>query len=156
MIAKKMLQENVSYTIISNDDTRFQPGSLLNIAKLFEAKPQFCLYLFSHFSSFGIRKSTLKRIGVMDELWKPNLFNSKQMESSRKNLRGNLFDGVQKKCSTRIHLYTYSNTSLYFCHVDCLLLPTSQSQNWAELNLKTRYLQVLWLLKCNPHSNVSC
>jgi len=71
MIAKKMLRENVPYTIISNDDTRFRPGSLLNIAKIFEAKPHVCLYLFSQFSSFGIRRVTLERIGVMDEHFWP-------------------------------------------------------------------------------------
>ena len=70
-IAKIMLQNSIQYTIVSNDDTRFRPGSLLNIAKLFVSKPHVCLYLFSHFSSFGITKATLRRIGVMDENFWP-------------------------------------------------------------------------------------
>jgi GT2 family glycosyltransferase len=70
-VAKIMLQNSIQYTIISNDDTRFRPGSLLNIAKLFVSKPHVCLYLFSHFSSFGITKATLRRIGVMDENFWP-------------------------------------------------------------------------------------
>lgn len=69
--AKKMLQNNIQYTIISNDDTRFRPGSLKNIGKLFAAKPKSCLLLFSHFSSFGITISALRRIGVMDEHFWP-------------------------------------------------------------------------------------
>ena len=69
--AKKMLENNIPYTIISNDDTRFRPGSLKNIEKLFAAKPNSCLFLFSHFSSFGVTLSALRRIGVMDEHFWP-------------------------------------------------------------------------------------
>ena len=71
IIAKQMLKNNIPYTVISNDDTRFLPGALKNMAKLFHAKPHVCLYLFSHFSSFGITKTTLKRIGAMDEQFWP-------------------------------------------------------------------------------------
>ena len=71
IIAKQMLKNNIPYTVISNDDTRFLPGALKNMAKLFHAKPHVCLYLFSHFSSFGITKTTLRRIGAMDEQFWP-------------------------------------------------------------------------------------
>ena len=71
IIAKQILKNNIPYTVISNDDTRFLPGALKLIAKLFHAKPYVCLYLFSHFSSFGITKTTLRRIGAMDEHFWP-------------------------------------------------------------------------------------
>ena len=71
LIAKHMLQNDIHFTIISNDDTRFLPGSLKKIAKLFYAKPHICLYLFSHFSSFGITQTTLRKIGSMDEHFWP-------------------------------------------------------------------------------------
>jgi hypothetical protein len=71
VIAKKMLIDNISYTIISNDDTSFRPGSLRKIAKIFAAKPKLCLLLFSHFSSFGITQLALHKIGVMDENFWP-------------------------------------------------------------------------------------
>ena len=34
IIAKQMLKNNIPYTVISNDDTRFLPGALKNMAKL--------------------------------------------------------------------------------------------------------------------------
>ena len=71
IVAKEMLKNNIPYTIISNDDTKFRRGSLQRIAKIFLGKPHVCLYLFSHFSSFGITQSALKRIGVMDEHFWP-------------------------------------------------------------------------------------
>ena len=71
IVAKKMLKEDIPYTIVSNDDTRFRPGSLQKIAKIFAAKPKLCLFLFSHFSSFAITQSALRRIGVMDEQFWP-------------------------------------------------------------------------------------
>ena len=71
IVAKKMLNDNIPYTIVSNDDTRFRPGSLRKMAKIIGAKPKLCLFLFSHFSSFGITRSGLCRIGVMDEHFWP-------------------------------------------------------------------------------------
>ena len=41
------------------------------MAKLFHAKLHVCLYLFSHFSSFEITKTTLRRIGATDEQFWP-------------------------------------------------------------------------------------
>jgi len=71
IVAKKMLNDNIPYTIVSNDDTRFRSGSLRKMAKIFTAKPKLCLFLFSHFSSFGITRSGLFKIGVMDEHFWP-------------------------------------------------------------------------------------
>jgi len=134
MIAKKMLQGNVSYTIISNDDTRFQPGSLLNIAKLFEAKPHVCLYLFSHFSSFGIRKSTLKRIGVMDEHFWPAY--SEDIDY--------FFRSIIQGC--HIFLASGQDEKLFVSHGESLSIPAASatlksSKEYRKLIENTKHIQ---------------
>ena len=134
MIAKKMLQGNVAYTIISNDDTRFQPGSLLNIAKLFEAKPHVCLYLFSHFSSFGIRKSTLKRIGVMDEHFWPAY--SEDIDY--------FFRSIIQGC--HIFLASGQDEKLFVSHGESLSIPAASatlksSKEYRKLIENTKHIQ---------------
>lgn len=134
MIAKKMLQGNVSYTIISNDDTRFRPGSLLNIAILFEAKPHVCLYLFSHFSSFGIRASTLKRIGVMDEHFWPAY--SEDIDY--------FFRSILQGC--HIFLASSQDEKLFVSHGESLSIPAASatlksSKDYRKLIENTKHIQ---------------
>ena len=68
---KAMLEFDISYALFSGDDTRFLPEKIRAAKSIIEGFPNVCMFHFEAYSSFGITRSGVRRIGPFDENFWP-------------------------------------------------------------------------------------
>jgi hypothetical protein len=68
---KAMIEYNLPYAIFSGDDTRFRRGRLEVAKRILDTSLDVCIFHFEGYSSFGMTRLGIKRIGPMDENFWP-------------------------------------------------------------------------------------
>jgi hypothetical protein len=73
---KAMVEYDLPFAVFSGDDTRFRPGRIAHAKSLVDASPDVCMFHFEGYSSFGMTRDAIKRMGPMAGAYTHSLLSS--------------------------------------------------------------------------------